>query len=227
MKNNKLIILLLLVVSSVFSQEKIDSTKTKIPTPKWALEIGTGNSQGTAPYTDGYFATKNDKVFGDVKLNSISIGARYNYSKLIGFKMDLAFDLYKNNKDSRSKPFEVAQYRTSLQGIINLNTLFKTKNEQPRFTVLLHGGLNVSHFQNVKTVARPKVGGADYFGGFVIGLTPMFRVTNKTSVYFDISSYTNYRQHLAWDGNHSEVSNNLNGHMVSMNLGVSFAIGKK
>ena len=43
--------------------------------------------------------------------------------------MDFAFDRFINSKESKSKPFEVAQYRTSIQGVFNLNSLVKPKNE--------------------------------------------------------------------------------------------------
>ncbi|WP_269686359.1 hypothetical protein [Flavobacterium lacustre] len=226
MKNNKLIILLLFVLNTVFSQDKIDSTLVKAHTNKWSIEIGTGISYGTRPYTDGYFTNTNNQLFNDFKLNAYTVGARYDFSKIMGLKMDLAFDRFSNNKVDRSNPFEVAQFRTSVQGVFNVNGLIKSKKDFSRFNLLFHAGLHLAILQPISSNYNPKVSNGDNYGGIVLGITPMIMISKKTSLFFDFSSFSNYGQNLTWNGKHSAVSNNSNGHMVCGIFGLSFALDK-
>jgi OOP family OmpA-OmpF porin len=227
MKNNKLIILFLFTLNFVFSQEKIDPIITTIQPNKWSIEVETGISNGTRPYTDGYFSNDNNKLFNNFKLNTFGVGARYNFNKTIGLKVDLAFDKFANSIESRSKPFEVAQYRTTIQGIFNLNSILKPKKEDPRFNLLLHAGLHLAILKPIKTDYNPIVSKGDNYGGIVLGITPMMRISKKTALYFNFSSFSNYGQNLTWNGKHSEGSNNSSGHMALGTFGLSFALDKK
>lgn len=227
MKSKKLIILFLFALNTVFSQEKIDTTITTVNSNKWSIEIGTGISNGTRPYTDGYFTSYNNKLFNDFKLNSFTVGARYNFSRIIGLKMDFSFDRFTNNKESRSKPFEVAQYRTSIQGVFNLNSLVRPKNDISRFNLLFHAGIHLAKLKPISSDYNKKVSNGDNYGGIVFGITPTVRISKKTSIFLDFSSFNNYGQNLTWNGKHSSVSNNSEGHMYSGTFGLSFALDKK
>jgi len=244
---NYVLLLLLLVFNVSFSQNEtdsptnnpIDSTIKKEADPKetdsivssfnnyrWRLEFGIGDSRGITPYTDGYYSSNSQKKFGLIEFNSVNIGASYIYSELLAFKLDFAFDRF-SNKDPKSLPFEVAQYRTSLQGVFNLNSLLKYQKESSRFNILFHGGFTISILQKIKSDINPVVGSKELNGGVVIGFTPMFRITKKSYIFFDFSSFHNYRQHYAWDGNYSEARNNLSGQMINGTFGITYSLGKK
>lgn len=225
MKSNTLLILFLFTLNIVFSQEKMDSI-TKVKRNKWSIEIGTGISNGTRPYTKDYFSSNNNKLFNDFKLNCFTVGAKYNFSKIIGLKMDFAFDRFTNSKEARSKPFEVAQYRTSIQAIFNLNSLIKPKNELAKFNLFLNAGLHLAMLKPIETDYSPIVSNGDNYGGFVLGIAPTLQISKKTSLYFNFSSFSNYGQNLTWNGKHSDVSNNSNGHMISGTFGISLALDK-
>jgi OOP family OmpA-OmpF porin len=226
MKSNTLIILFLLALNTVFSQEKMDSI-TKVKLKKWSIEIGTGISNGTRPYTKDYFSSDNNKLFNDFKLNCFSVGVKYNFSKIIGLKMDLAFDRFTNSKEARSKPFEVTQYRTSIQGIVNLNSLINPKKELSKFNLFFNTGLHLAMLKPIETDYSPVVSNGDNYGGFVLGITPTLQISKKMSLYFNFSSFSNYGQNLTWNGKHSDVSNNSNGHMISGTFGLSIILDKK
>lgn len=240
MKTNKLIILFIFVFNTVFSQEKIassiatdstnitkDSTIIKRNHNRWSIEIGTGVNNGTRPYTDGYFTSSNNQLFNGFILNCYTVGTRYNFSNTIGLKMDIAFDRFINSEESTSKPFEVAQYRTSIQGIFNLNSLVKPKNEISRFNLLFHAGIHLAILKPISADYNKKVSNGDSYGGIVFGITPIIRISKKTAVFLDFSSFNNYGQNLTWNGKHSEVANNSNGHMFSGTFGLSFALDRK
>lgn len=233
MKTYKLLFLSLLTLGTAYSQEKEsvepkkDSITNKGIYTKWRFDIGAGNSEGSKPYKAGYFSTVNDgKVLGELQLNSFNVGATYNVNKFVGFRLDLSFDRFKN-KDTRSLPFETLLYRGSLQTVINMNRVLGGKNDLSRFNTFLHTGLSVGALQTVKTNYNPVVGGADKQLGIIVGITPMYRISDKISLFIDVSYLNNFRQHHTWDGHVSPSDNNLTGRLMSGTFGIAYSFGKK
>lgn len=240
MKSNKLIIVFIFAISTVFSQEKIDttisatdsntitkdSTISKANRNIWSIEIGAGISNGTRPYTDGYFTSVNNQLFNHFTLNCFTIGASYNFSEIVGLKMDIAFDRFINSKENKSKPFEVAQYRTTIQAVFDLNSFVKPINNVSRFNLLFHGGIHLAILKPIVADYSTILSNNDNYGGIVFGITPTIRIFKKTTIYLDFSSFSNYGQNLTWNGKHSKVSNNTQGHMYSGTIGLSFALDK-
>jgi OOP family OmpA-OmpF porin len=68
-------------------------------------------------------------------------------------------------------------------------------------------------------------GVTEWNGGLIVGVTPQFCITKKLAVMLDISLQNNYRQHFNWDGTYSDISNNLNGQLISGTLGLSYSLG--
>lgn len=239
MKTNTLFILFLFIGNIVFSQEKLDSqipkdstviaknsALSKVILAKWSIDIGTGISNGTRPYTKGYYTTVNNDVFNGFIINSYMVGTKYNFSEIVGLKMDLTFDRFINSEETTSKPFEVAQYRTSIQAVFNLNSLIKKVNDVSRFNLLFRGGIQFARLIPISADYNKKVSSGDNYAGIVLGITPTVRISKKTSIFLDFSSYSNYGQNLTWNGKHSQESNNSEGHMYSCILGLSFALDK-
>ena len=54
--------------------------------------------------------------------------------------------------------------------------------------------------------------------------TKIYRISKNISIFADVSSFNNYGQNLTWNGKHSGLSNNAEGHMYSTTLGLSFAL---
>lgn len=232
MKTNKTIILLLLICTAVFSQEKSDSSMkyssvSKASPDKWSIEVGTGISNGTRPYTTGYFTNKNNQLFGRFLLNCYTLGATYKFSEIVAVKMDIAFDLFTNNPNNKSKPFENANYRTTIQAVFNVNSWIRPVTYVSRFNVLVHGGINLAIMDPIASDFNKVVSPNDNYGGLVYGITPIFRISKKISIFADLSSFNNYGQNLTWNGKHSAPSNNAEGHMYSTTLGLSFALENK
>ncbi len=241
MQSNKLIILFLFIFNIAFSQENNessivadsnnsskDSTRTKLNYEKWIIDVGTGFSNGTRPYTDGYYTSVNNQLFNGFVLNCFTVGARHNLSKIIGVKMDLAFDRFINSSDNRSKQFEVAQYRTSFQGLFNLNSLVETKNDNPRLNFIFHAGIHFAILQPIEADYNKNVSSGDNYAGFNFGITPTIRISKKTSVFVDFTSFNNYGQNLTWNGKQNvNESNNSVGNMYAATFGLSFTLDKK
>lgn len=214
-------------IDSTQAQEgKIDSTISKLNNYRWRFEFSIGDSRGVRPYKKGYFSANSQKTFGLLDLNSIDLGATYAYSKLVDFKFTLGFDRF-TSKDPKSLVFETAQYRGTLQAVMNMNSLFKYQNDLSRFKLLFHAGICVSTLRNVKVANDPRPSSNDLNGGVVFGFTPMYRITKKVFLFLDFSSYNFYRQHRTWDGNFSDENNNLFGQMVNGSFGIAFSSGKR
>lgn len=232
MKKYKLVILCIFAFEIVFSQGKLSNSKATDPlvaSPKfneWSIEIGSGISNGIRPYTDGYFTNHNNQVFNNFSINSFTIGAKYNISPIIAVKMDVNFDKFNNKQGSKSKAFEVYQYRTSVQGEFNLNSFLKDKNNISKFNLLFHGGLSIGVIKPVAVDKFNYLSNGDNYVAFVYGIKPTFKVGKITSVFLDFSSYNNYGQNLTWNGLHAKASDNTAGQMYSLVLGLSYSLDK-
>jgi hypothetical protein len=102
----------------------------------------------------------------------------------------------------------------------------KPKNDVSRFNLLFHAGIHLAMLRPIASDYNKKVSNGDNYGGIVFGITPTVRISKKTSIFLDFSSYNNFGQNLTWNGKHSEVSNNSEGHMYSGTFGLSFALDK-
>jgi hypothetical protein len=228
------------VCSIAFSQEKNsnstlsilsevlqkDSYSVNTYNEKLSLQIGTGISVGTKPYSDGYGLLGNNKLFNGVNINCFTLGVTYNSSKFISYKMDFSFDQFTNGAGANSKPFEAVQYRTAVQGQINMSRLANLKKEDSQFNLLVHGGIQIARlvpvpgsYNNNMTLSK-----GDNIAGVIIGVTPTLRIIKNLNLFVDLSSINNFGQNLTWNGLGSKVSNNTLGHMYSINCGLSFGL---
>lgn len=219
-------LIVLFATTSVFSQTAIDSTISNLNNYRWQIEAAIGDSKGLSPYKEGYYSSDASSKFGSVVMNSVDLGLIYNFSKLLDFKLNVGFDRF-TNKDSKSLPFETAQFRTMLQGVINVNNWVKFQPETSRFKLLLHGGMSLSFLQNIESNTSNRASTRDLNGGIVMGITPMYRVAKKLHLFLDLNSYTNFRQHKTWDGSYAAGNENLVGKMINVSIGLNVSFGKQ
>jgi len=227
MKINYISLLILFFASnSLFSQTAIDSTISNLNNYRWQIEATIGESKGLTPYQTGYFSSDQNSKFGSVVMNSADLGLIYNFSKLLDIKLNVGFDRF-TNKDPKSLKFETAQFRTMLQGVIDVNHWVKFQSESSRFKLMLHGGLCLSVLQNVQSDTDNRPVSKDFNGGIVYGITPMYRITKKAYLLFDLSSFNNYRQHRTWDGHYAAGNENLTGNMINASIGLNVSFGSQ
>jgi len=219
-------IIIFFITIPIFSQAVKDSTISNLNNYRWQVEASIGESKGISPYKVGYFSADVNNKFGSLVMNSFDLGLTYNFSKLLDFKLNFGFDRF-TNKDSKSLPFETAQFRTTLQGVVNLNHLVKFQPESSRFKLMIHGGVSVSVLQKVENNSNSTPLSKDLNGGIVYGITPMYRISKKAYLYLDLSSFSNYRQNKTWDGNAAPYNENLYGKMENASIGLNFSFGKQ
>lgn len=228
MRKNVLVwALTLLALSVSVAQKKDKKDETPVVSGeeynKWSIELNAGMSKGIKPYSDGYFASNPKRVLGGFTLNHFSAGVRYMFSPKFGIKLDGAYDNLQDLPGSGSLDFQMRQIRIGFQGVVNAARLFDIQKKLGRFSLLLHGGIQVA--QNAPQKG-PFEGHDEWNGGIMFGFTPEYRVTKNIAVNFDFTVNSNVRQHYNWDGqNYSLPSNNLAGSLYTASFGLSFSFG--
>lgn len=218
----KLIFTLLIITYTAFAQnaDKIKSVDYN----RWSVEANVGQNNPEKPYGDGYFASDPKKLFSFNGLEHIDLGLRYMFNPYFGAKLDLGYDLMKNQSGTSSLPFETKQYRVGLQGVVNAGRLLKFETFTNRFGLLFHAGLQVSQLAPQMGVNKDVT---EYNGGLIVGLTPQIKISNRLVLTGDFSLLNNTRQHLNWDGSTSDLTNNLTGTLLNTSLGLTLYLGKK
>jgi len=218
----KLAIITGLIFPIALSAQK-EETKVEKDFNTWSLEVNVGMNNAIKPFTSGYSASNESKFFS-TSINHFDIGVRYMLTPKFGFKLDLANDKIENASGGSSLPFETQQYRLGLQGIMNVGRLMGFDDFTHTLGLLIHAGVQVSTL-TPKTGINKDVTERD--GGILFGITPQVKLSNHLALTADFTYISNVRQHLAWDGNNSAQSNNLNGQMYTTSLGLTYSFGKK
>lgn len=208
---------------TAFSQITAFKQKADDKANRWSLDLSVGQAKGVAPYTTGYFSANRNQFFGNPEINSFNIAARYMMSPKFGINFGLGYNSLKNNTATNSLPFEMTQYRYSMQGVVNAFRLFDVQESMGRIGLLFHGGLEATMNTPQMGINKDKT---DYNGGIIIGVTPQYRISKKVSIFGDVSTVGYYRQHLNWDGGTAAGNENLAGRLITYALGLSFSFGK-
>jgi len=243
MKKSTLALLIVFGSLTSYAQDKENDSLQR--NSNWILEASVGNVKGVKPYNSSglYFSSKANSFFGQWEPNSFSIGARYLMGEVFSVKGSFGYDRFRNyNNESpttgrASLPFELRQFNVQIQGVANLAKLFNVHKELGRFSMLVHGGIQVasmtSKTENIPAGTPGYPDGevhnynvTEYNGGILFGVTPQFRVTKKLAVQLDVTTVFNYRQHFNWDGSYADDAENLSGKTANLNIGLSYSLDK-
>ena len=230
------IIFSLLVALNSLAQENKETTNLKTVDTinnynRWSIEGMFGVSDGNRPYGIGFNSGEKKQIFSQAKLNSFDVGVRYMLTPKFGLKGNLAYNTYTEN-DNSTLPFKTTQFSLAFQGVINAARVFDFK-EESRFGLLLHGGIYAASItsktkniydETLAVIPNGYYNAVEYHGGFVGGITPQYRISDKLALFLDISMYYNYRQHMNWDGTEN-VSKDLTGKYTNLSFGVSYSLG--
>jgi OmpA-OmpF porin, OOP family len=228
MKKNLLLLVVLSFFYSTNAQVAVDTTGVLGDSfNRWSIEASVGHGKGIEPYSEGYFSSNPDKLFGGVQLNSFGIGVRYMLSPKFGLKLDFNYDDLQNQDGTTSLDFRMLQYRTSFQGVVNLIRLFDLQNSKSRFGFLFHGGIHAESMTSKTEAEGHNYDQSELNGGIIVGFTPEFRITKHLGCFIDFNLMYNFRQHYNWDGAFSDETNNLSGRMVSTTFGLTYSFGKE
>jgi len=226
--------------NTLFAQEivpkiALDSIKTEIAmnstaidsdseVNKWSFEVGFGTNLAVRPFGTGYNSS-NGEFISSSTINHFDFGFRYMLNSKFGVKSDFGFDVITNGSNNGSLPFQSMQSRIGIQGVFDLGKVFEFNTFSNSIGLLSHGGLQFSQFKS-KNGTNNQEAVAETDGGFLIGITPQIKLSDKTSVTFDFTALYNLRQRLNWDGTVSNKENNFTGLMFTTSIGLTYYLGK-
>ena len=189
---------------------------------RWSVELNAGLNKAVNPFSPGYFSSNPEKFFAFNDVNHYALGARYMFSQQFGLRLSANYDVITNSKNSPSTEFKTMLYGVSVEGVLNVGKLAGFDKFTNRFGLLIHGGPQYSQL-------RPKDGANADFSednyGYVFGVTPQVRISNKLSANLDFTSLKNLHQNFAWDGGTSDYSNSLVGTLYTVSLGINYYLG--
>lgn len=211
---------------SVKAEITMDSTKidSNSAVNKWSFEVGFGTNLAVRPFGTGYNSSSGEFISSST-LNHFDFGFRYMLNSKFGVKSDFGFDIITNGTNNGSLPFQSMQSRIGIQGVFDLGEVFEFNTFSNSIVLLGHGGLQFSQFKS-KTGINNQEAVSETDGGFLIGIMPQIKLSDRTAVTFDFTALYNLRQHLNWDGTVSDKENNFTGLMFTTSIGLTYYLGK-
>ena len=191
---------------------------------KWSFEFGFGTNKAVRPFGTGYNSSGGEFLSSST-LNHFDFGFRYMLNSHFGLKSDIGFDVISNKLGNGSLPFRSMQYRLGLQGVFDLGKVFKFETFSNTIGLLGHGGFQLSQFKS-KTGIGNQEAVVDAYSGFLIGLSPQIKLSERTVLTLDFTFISNVGQNLNWDGSTSAQENNLTGLLYNTSIGLTFYLGK-
>lgn len=186
---------------------------------RWSLEFSSGISKPTDAFTTGYATSQKGKQI-NFRVNHFNLGTRYMFSPTFGVKMDVGYDQF--TEGDNSLPFDTKQYRLGVQGVISLGQVIRLNELTSRWSVLLHGGVQLSQL-NFQLPNEAINNEKSY--GLMYGVTPMYKLSDRFALMANVTFTSQESQHLNWDG--AAINNNasLSANMYHISLGVQWYLG--
>lgn len=226
MKNYLFLLMLGLLLSSgqAFSQDETE--KADKPYDKFSIELNVGTNRTDGYYSPGFYQTDAENEYALGGVSHFDLGLRYMFNEKFGLKLDGAYDIFETQSDV-SAPFETNLLRFGLQGVANLRSILNFDSFTKKFGLLGHAGVHYGFFNgDSRGGVSINSDGADEVGGFIVGLTPQFKLSNTFVLTADASFIKNYRQHRTWDYANAPNTSNLNAEFVNFSLGLTVYLGK-
>lgn len=177
----------------------------------WSIDLGAGIHQIGSTISTGYVA---DPLF------QASFGVRYMFNEKFGLRLGLGYNSFSDT--GNSLPFESSLYRASMEGVLNLGNVLDFHTWTKRLNLLAHVGAGVSSLN----VIEPVDNGGDFTTLLNFGMTPQFKLSNKISLFLDISAFMNFNQEDNFDGGKNADSKQTNLNYINTSLGLSIALGR-
>jgi len=162
-----------------------------------------------------------ESLVSDENFNSISHldgGIRYMFNKNIGVKGELAYDKFggKQSNYGLQTLMVDAQLYYNLGSLVGL--VYATKE---KVGVFAHAGFGVASNKSLNNNIT------DYAGTYIMGLSPLFKLSNDFALSSDISYKLNMKQMLLFDGTlfADPTVTYRNSSHYSFSLGVIYYLG--
>lgn len=145
-------------------------------------------------------------------------GIRYMFNQDWGIRGGFAFDRFGDNSFSGTQFF-----RFDSQVYFNLGRKLQIPYKSKEvFNVFLHSGFGVT-FVNSK-----RFDNFEKNGNFIIGISPMFKLSSKATFYLDASLINNFKQHYQYDGSRiNDAGDFTTGRHTTFAAGIILYLGEK
>ncbi len=200
---NKNVLFFLLFPYTFFAQSNYNN---------FSIELAAGYTSPLQPYLLDY--NSNFSSF-----NHVDIGGRYMFSEKFGVRVEYVNDRFISSTDSRAGTYF---NRFGAQLVYNLGKdldLWFYTHEN--FGLLTHAGVGYTR----SIIKKLKV--TEQIGAAVIGITPQYKLNDRSALFLDFSTVFNFKQHYRFDG--SLISPNYVptiGNHYYITLGVILYIGE-
>jgi len=220
MKTKIILSLALLSTAAYAQQETMTTTNTVIvvtdPYPmdqsynRWSLDAQFGLNYAQGPLTTGYSTNE----YG---LYHLGLGTRYMFNPKFGLKLSVGYD--EISEGFNSPNFHTDYFRSSLEGVINLAALL---DFNCRFGLLAHGGAGYSLMTGVNMTED-----FDHIMNVTAGITPQYMLSNRLSIYGDVSAVSNVYQDYNYDFARTHTNRGFDGNLFNFSVGLQFNFGDK
>lgn len=180
---------------------------------KWSIDLGAGVQTIVFPGVAGY-GTDNPDFW------QANVGARYMVNEKFGLRLDLGYNNISEGDGYNS--FQSDYYRGTLEAVINAGNLLNFKSWTNSFNVLVHGGGGISRLYANEPIDQP----TDKMLHVMAGVTPQYKLSNRVSLFLDVTGISNFYQSLSFDGTVPTSRKGISGGIVNYSLGVNIALGK-
>ena len=184
----------------------------------WSLELGGGFSEPGRRLTTGF----NSDLFSSW---AADLGLRYMINDKFGFKLNLLYTSV-NADDKSPADFQTNFYSGTLEGVVNVGSVLNFRDWTKTFNILGHAGAGYTNMTLGDDVLFD--GESNSSATLIVGITPQVRLSDKISLYADMSFQGLMSQKYAWDGySENDVVNDIDGNIATFTAGIQIYLGNK
>lgn len=212
----KSVLTFLLLAAGVLAAQETDSipqNEKNNDYNQWSIEVSGGVHKPSRPFAEGYYT--NTPSFGQGQL-----AVRYMFNDKFGLRLGLGYNNIEG--DDNSLPFKTSQYRSTLEGVVNLTSLLNFSDWTNTVGLLVHGGAGYSIMDYKSPVA---IDGKDNMLNIMGGITPMVKLGRSVALFGDVSAVGNIRQTYTIDGTQLSNNRDVDGFTVNASIGLNIYLG--
>ena len=171
----------------------------------------------SVPYTAIDFKDKSNGNF--TSFDGFNLGARFMFNQNWGLKGEVVYNGY-HGENNLGTDFT----RLDAQAVYNLGKLIRLPYATNyKIGLLLHSGFGLSKSKSLSKNATENI------WNYIIGLTPIFSLSDRFSLATDITYVANFKQQYNYDGQlFSDKKDTYKyGYNLNYSVGLIFYIGQK
>ena len=171
----------------------------------------------SVPYTATNFKDNSNGNF--TSFEGFNMGARYMFNPHWGLKGEVVYNGY-HGENNLGTNFT----RLDMQAVYNLGSLINLAYAtNDKVGLLMHSGFGLSKSKSLVTNTTENI------GNYIVGLTPIFRLSDRIALSMDMTYVANFKQQFNYDGRYfnNDKNNYKFGYNINYSFGLIFYMGNK